>query len=174
MSGGDSTAGSCSSLALAYAGNKAGYDVLDFRDGASRSYFSSRDSIQKVASLPGVQSITLHGTNDIVSANQLLGWMTPGKEYYLVTGQHASIVRRNGSSFEYLELQHPSDGNGWHTLDDNVLLTRFGCSTSHMSAFSNFMIDVDSLTKSNDFLSILGYINTAEADQRKGASGHVR
>lgn len=28
LSGGDMTKGSCSSLALAYAGNKAGYDVL--------------------------------------------------------------------------------------------------------------------------------------------------
>lgn len=36
LSGGDMTKGSCSSLALAYAGNKAGYDVLDFRDGDSR------------------------------------------------------------------------------------------------------------------------------------------
>lgn len=33
ISGGDETEGSCSSLALAYAGNKGGYDVLDYRDG---------------------------------------------------------------------------------------------------------------------------------------------
>ena len=32
LGGGDLTPGSCSSLAFAYAGNKAGYDVLDFRE----------------------------------------------------------------------------------------------------------------------------------------------
>ena len=174
LSGGDLTEGSCSSLALAYAGNKAGYDVLDFRDGDSRAFFSSRDSIQKIASLPGVKSTVLNGTNDIASANQLLGWMTPGKEYYLATGQHASIVRRNGDAFEYLELQHPSGGNGWHNLDDNILMARFGCRSTHMVSYSNFLIDVDSLSSSHEFLDILGYINTADVEQRKGGAGNVR
>lgn len=174
LSGGDLTEGSCSSLALAYAGNKAGYNVLDFRDGDSRAFFSSRSSIHEVASLPNVQSITLNGTNDFETANQLLNSMQEGKEYYLATGQHASIVRRNGSSFEYLELQHPSDGNGWHNLNDYVLSNRFGCRSSHSSAFSNFLIDVDSLSNNHEFLSVLGYINTAESAQRKGGSGNVR
>ncbi|HGQ4216718.1 TPA: hypothetical protein ACL7J0_001611 [Streptococcus pneumoniae] len=35
ISGGDKTKGSCSSLAFAYIGNKAGYTVLDFRGGKS-------------------------------------------------------------------------------------------------------------------------------------------
>ena len=39
VGGGDLTKGSCSSLAFMYAGNKAGLDVLDFRDGNSRSVF---------------------------------------------------------------------------------------------------------------------------------------
>ena len=41
LAGGDLTKGSCSSLAFAYAGNKAGFDVLDFRDGDSRKFFAS-------------------------------------------------------------------------------------------------------------------------------------
>ena len=174
VSGGDMTAGSCSSLALAYAGNKAGYDVLDFRDGASRDFFSSRSSIEQVASLPGVNSTILNGRNDIATANQLLNMMVPGKEYYLATGQHASIVRKNGDYFEYLELQHPSYGNGWHDLDDYILEHRFGARSLHMATYSNYLIEVDSLSNNREFLSVLGYINTAESDQRKGGAGNVR
>ena len=36
VAGGDMTKCSCASVALAYAGQKCGYDVLDFRDGDSR------------------------------------------------------------------------------------------------------------------------------------------
>ena len=174
LSGGDLTQGSCSSLALAYAGNVAGYEVLDFRDGASRDYFSSRSSIQKIASLPNVRSVTLNGTDDIASANQLLQDMTPGKEYYLATGQHAAIVRNTGNGYEYLELQHPSNGNGWHELDDYILTARFGASRNHSVSYSNYMIEVESLTNSQEFINILGYINTAESAQVKGVEGNVR
>lgn len=41
VGGGDLTKGSCSSLSFAYAGNKCGFDVLDFRDGQSRFIFKS-------------------------------------------------------------------------------------------------------------------------------------
>ncbi len=174
LGGGDLTQGSCSSLALAYAGNIAGYEVLDFRDGASRDYFSSRSSIEKIASLPNVRSVTLNGTDDIASANQLLKDMTPGKEYYLATGQHAAIVRNTGNGYEYLELQHPSTGNGWHELDDYILTARFGASRNHSVSYSNYMIDVESLSNSQEFINILGYINTAESAQVKGVSGNVR
>ena len=174
LSGGDLTEGSCSSLALAYAGNKGGYDVLDFRDGESRNYFSSRSSIEEVASLPGVQSTVFHGRNDIETANQLLDLTTQGKEYYLATGQHAAIVRRNSNGFEYLELQHPSNGNGWHPLDDYTLEARFGCRSTHISSYSNYLIDVDSLANNREFLSLLGYINTSSSAQRKGGTGYVR
>ncbi len=174
ISGGDMTQGSCSSLALAYVGNIAGYDVLDFRDGKSRDFFSSRSSIQHVASLPGVQSVIYEGRNDIVTARQLLDLTAPGKEYYLATGQHAAIVRRNGADYEYLELQHPSDGNGWHSLDENILRARFGCQSMHLSNYSNYLIEVESLSNSREFLSILGYINTSEYEQRKGSAGNVR
>ena len=174
LSGGDLTEGSCSSLALAYAGNRAGYDVLDFRDGESRSFFSSRSSIQKIADLPGVESIVFHGTDEIECANQLLSLMGNGKEYYLATGQHAAIVRKNGDKHEYLELQHPSNGNGWHKLDDNVLRTRFICRCPRATPTSNFLIEVESLSRSREFLRILGFINTAASEERKGRTGNVR
>ena len=174
LSGGDLTEGSCSSLALAYAGNKGGYDVLDFRDGDSRDFFSSRSSIEEVASLPGVNSTILNGRNDIETANQLLDMMSPGKEYYLATGQHASVVRRTNNGYQYLELQHPSNGNGWHDLNDSILTTRFGCRSMHISSYSNYLIDIDSLANNREFLSILGYINTADYNQHKGGAGYVR
>lgn len=174
LSGGDLTEGSCSSLAFAYAGNKAGYDVLDFRDGGSRSFFATRTSIQKIADLPGVQSTVLCGQDDFDSAGRLFGGMESGKEYYLAIGQHAAIVRRNGDHIEYLELQHPSGGNGWHELSAFLLEKRFGCSRARSFAVSSFLLEVDSLTKCREFLRLLGYINTEGSQQRKGVSGNVR
>lgn len=174
LSGGDLTEGSCSSLALAYAGNKAGYDVLDFRDGESRKYFSSRDSIQKIADLPDVNSVSVRGFNDIESAHQLLEKTEKGKEYYMAAGRHAAIVRRTDNGYEYLELQHPSSGNGWHTLDDNTLTNRFGCYSARMFETSSFLMDVESMSNSQELRNILGFINTADSSQRKGAYGNVR
>ena len=174
LSGGDMTKGSCSSLALAYAGNKAGYDVLDFRDGDSRSFFSSRNSIQTVADMPGVNSTVLQGTNDIATANQLLSGIQAGKEYYLATGGHAAIVKRDGNGYQYLELQHPSNGNGWHNLNDYMLRQRFGCKDSRPYECSSYLMDVDSLANSSEFRNLLGYINTASSSQKKGVYGNVR
>lgn len=174
LSGGDLTQGSCSSLALAYAGNRGGYKVLDFRDGESRSFFSSRNSIKQIATLPGVRSAESSGRNDIETTHRLIDNLPAGKEYYLATGQHAAVVRNNNGQMQYLELQHPSNGNGWHDLDDYVLVNRFGASPNHMVPFSSHLIEVDSLANNQEFLNILGYINTAESEQRKGVSGNVR
>lgn len=172
LGGDDNTRGSCSSLAFAYAGNKAGYDVLDFRDGNSRSYFSNNNSILRITALPGVESKVVFGRDDVACADQLLSEMKPGKEYYLATGKHASIVRKNNGIYEYLELQHPTD-NGWHLLHDGGLFDRFGCAI-HKDEHPNFLINVESLANCYEFLDLLGYINTAAEKQNKGESGHVR
>lgn len=174
LSGGDLTEGSCSSLAFAYVGNKAGYDVLDFRDGKSRSFFATRASIQKIACLPGVKSRVICGRDDLDSAGRLFAGMESGKEYYLAIGQHAAIVRRDGDHIGYLELQHPSDGNGWQTLSGKLLKTRFGCLSTWSSEVQSFLMEVDSLAKCREFLKLLGYINTEGSQQRKGGSGNVR
>lgn len=173
LGGGDNTQGSCSSLAFAYIGNVGGYDVLDFRDGDSRCFFSKNSSIEKIASLPGVNALILNGKDDLTCAKDLLSTIQTGKEYYLATGLHASIVRKVDEYYEYLELQHPVD-NGWHTLDDMVLLNRFRCSQANPVVYPNFLIDIASLADNEEFLEILGYINTAESDQHKGDSGYVR
>jgi hypothetical protein len=116
----------------------------------------------------------LQGKNDVEAANQLLSGMQDGKEYYLATGGHAAIVKRNGSSCQYLELQHPSNGNGWHSLSDNILRQRFGCRDSRAYECSSYLMEVDSLANNSEFRNILGYINTAKSCQNKGVFGNVR
>lgn len=176
ISGGDMTEGSCSSLALAYAGNKAGYVVFDFRDGQSRQVFSSRSSIEQIASLEGVDSVVLHGKDDAICAEQLMARMEPGKEYYMATGAHAAVVRLSSEGhYQYLELQSgiPSE-NGWQSLTLNALYSRFGCEDGQDAEYSNYLIELSSLQSNTEFLNLLGYINTAESAQVTGASGYVR
>ena len=173
LGGGDRTDGSCSSLAFAYIGNRAGYDVLDFRDGQSRRFFSSNHSIEMIAGLPGVASRILSGFDDVACTNTLLSSIQEGKEYYLATGQHAAIVRKAGGHYEFLELQS-SWNNGWKQLNDMILLSRFGCETSQKNEYPNFLIDTDSLLSNHEFLEILGYLNTAETEQRKGVGGFAK
>lgn len=173
LGGGDRTSGSCSSLAFAYIGNTAGFDILDFRDGDSRSFFGKDENIERIASLPGVKSETRLGRDSLPCARELLDLTEPGKIYYFATGSHAAIVRNRNGLFEYLELQHPTD-NGWKTLTDEQLVKRFGCKANNFVENESFLIDADSLANSQEFLDLLGYLNTAEDDQVKGASGHVR
>lgn len=176
ISGGDMTEGSCSSLALAYAGNRAGYVVYDFRDGQSREVFSSRSSIEQIANLDGVNSVILRGTDDTICAEQLMSSMEPGREYYMATGAHAAVVRlSNEGMYQYLELQSgvPSE-NGWHPLTLSTLFSRFGCEDGQSREYANYLIELDSLQNSSEFLDLLGYINTDESAQMRGASGHVR
>ena len=102
--------------------------------------------------------------------------MQPGKEYYMATGGHASVVRLNDEGrYEYLELQSgtPSE-NGWHPLTLNTLYDRFGCEDGQSRACSNYLIDLDSLQSNPEFLDLLGYLNTDESAQMKGSSGYVR
>lgn len=176
ISGGDKTKGSCSSLALAYAGNRAGYTVYDFRGGRSREVFSLRSSIEQIANMDGVNSTILRGTNDTDCAWQLMSSMERGREYYMATGQHAAVVRLNGNgNHQYLELQNgiPSE-NGWHSLTETSLYSRFRCVSNRSSECSNYLIELDSLQRNSDFLNLLGYINTDENAQIRGADGYER
>lgn len=175
ISGGDMTEGSCSSLAFAYAGNRAGYIVYDFRDGQSREVFSSRSSIEQIANMDGVNSVILHGSDDTICAEQLMSGMESGRQYYMATGGHAAVVRLNNGIYQYLELQSgtPSE-NGWHSLTLNDLYSRFGCEDGQSREYANYIIDLDSLQNNTEFLELLGYINTDESAQMRGESGYVR
>lgn len=176
VSGGDLTTGSCSSLAFTYAGNRCGFDILDFRGGMSQSFFSRTGNIMSIAEKVG-GTVAKH-TNDYKKAKDLLKTTQMGKEYYFTCGSHAAIVRRTETGFEYLELQSPYV-NGFKPLDENVLKRRFAAKKSHTvygtkCETRDCIIDIDLLRKDSGFRRMLGYINTAKDKQRKGKSGTTR
>ena len=178
LGGGDLTSGSCASVGLAYAGNKNGLDVTDFRGGESRSFFSSRFNLEELAKVFKADTVKRETARSyITSGNKLLKQVEKGKEYYFVCGRHAAIVRRTEEDvLQYLELQSARN-NGWIDFDGNpryTLSTRFGNRSSEGRDVSTFMIDVDSFKDNEEFKEILGYINTASDKQKKGASGYAK
>lgn len=173
IGGGDQTTGSCASVALTYAGNKGGYAVHDFRGGASMDFFAKKANTSAIARIPGIDGQIINSPKEIEAANKLLATMEKGKEYFLGTGRHASIVRLGNAGYEYLELQSPN-GNGWFPLNDRMLKYRFGCVKKRCISLDSRLIEVGKLIKSPDFKEALRYINTAIADQQKGVYGAIR
>lgn len=173
IGGGDLTQGSCSSLAFAYAGNVCGLDVLDFRDGISRSMFSKSSVIMEIAEKAG--GLVVEHTDDFKKAKDLLKTIKEGREYYFTCGAHAAIVRKVESGFEYLELQS-SSRNGFKPLNTDVLKWRFGAKKSHSLGGQKYqtkecIIDIELLRNNRGFQKMLGYINTEASKQRKGMGG---
>lgn len=176
VGGGDLTKGSCSSLAFAYAGNKVGLDVLDFRDGVSRQKFSSSKTIMDIADKVG--GVVVKHTSDYTKASELLKSVQVGREYYFSCGKHAAIIRKAKVGFEYLELQSATR-NGFKPLTTAVLKNRFGAQRSHTFMrkkydTSDCIIDIELLKNNNGFKKLLGYINTAESSQIKGVKGTMK
>ena len=175
LAGGDMTTGSCASVGLAYIGQRGGLNVLDFRGGSSCDFFATTANLRKISQLPGVKTITATARSSTTAGNKLLKQVEIGKEYYLVTGRHAAIVRKTDDGIlQYLELQS-AKRSGWIDFDGNpryTLKTRFG----EYSGFDieSFMIEVDSFKDSDDLKTLLGYINTAEDAQRKGGHGTIK
>lgn len=173
LGGADRTLGSCSSLAFAYAGNRNGIKVRDFRNGKSREFFALNDNIHKI--VKNVGGSVKSNASDYVSANALLETVEEGKEYYFSAGKHAAIVRRKNGILEYLELQ-TSNGNGWHDLTQEELKDRFGCKRSHTWYGTKYNIpsslaDVKNFKDNDEFNELLKYINTEEGKQAKGYGG---
>lgn len=173
VGGADMTSGSCSSAALAYAGNRAGYQVRDFRGGSSMEFFARKSNTTQLAQIKGIDGVIINKSNEIQAANELLSKMEEGKEYWMGVGRHASIVRKGANGYEYLELQS-ADHNGWHPLTDDVLSWRFGCSRRRKYSQNARLMDVEKLAASDDFREVLPYINTAADQQRKGAGGGIK
>ena len=173
VGGADQTSGSCASVALAYAGNKAGYQVHDYRGGASEDFFSKKANTAMIARISGIDGKIINSAKEIETANKLLATMEDGKQYWLGTGQHASIVRKTAKGYQYLELQSAND-NGWHDLNDFTLRYRFGCVKKRIVATDHRLIDVDKLASNDEFIEILRYLNTPVADQRKGVGGGIK
>lgn len=176
VGGGDLTEGSCSSLAFAYAGNKGGFDVLDFRDGESRERFSRGSVIMSIAENVGGRVV--YEFNDYIATKKLFKDIQEGKEYYFTCGRHAAIVRKTSRGFEYLELQSPTS-NGFKPLNNYKLESRFKAQKSrtnygHKYKVPNCLIDIELLNSNNGFRKMLGYINTNESEQRKGYEGDMK
>lgn len=183
VAGGDKTEGSCASAAMCYVGQKEGYDVRDFRGGASRKMVSedTRRILKSIGDETGHPAIEARFGRGSQQAIDLVAKCEPGKEYYLCAGRHASIVRKNtGGEFEYLELQ--SGGiNGWKKAPigadgkqdmAGLFGLRFGCDPNELD--HPIMLETDGMYGSKLFHRVLGYINTSESEQMKGASGHER
>ncbi|MBO6092532.1 MAG: hypothetical protein J6P40_02740 [Oscillospiraceae bacterium] len=178
IGGSDKTKGSCTSLAYSYAGNKAGYDVHDFRGGHSCQFFSRTSNIDLIASFDGVEGKVVSNYDDFKGAHELLKQVEAGKEYIFGCANHTAVIRKSAENIEYLELQSASD-NGWYQLTDSILRYRFGAQKSHTIYGTRYkqnseLIDISKLNESPDFIEVLRYINTAVGDQQKGAGGGIR
>jgi hypothetical protein len=152
-------------------------NVLDFRDGASRSFFATTFNLKTISRLPNAKTITETAKSAVTAGNKLLKHVEVGKEYYFVCGRHAAIVRKNADDvLQYLELQS-AHRSGWTNFDGNpryTLNNRFGDYRFNGFDIDAFMIEVDSLKDSDDLRYLLGYINTAEDKQRKGIYGTIK
>lgn len=177
VAGGDKTTGSCASVALAYAGQKQGWNVLDFRGGGSMDFFSYKHTKVKMFQDLGVKSIVAdNAKSNLTNGKRILEQLNEGTEYYLSVGRHASIVRKKEGVLQYLELQCANpENNGWKNFGDvsNTLRYRFGCTSSSRYHSTAYATDISQLT-GDDFRTILGYINTDVTSQRKGATGYAK
>ena len=168
IGGGDRTEGSCASLGLAYAANRGGYDVLDFRDGESRTYFASHPHLSSFIGKMG--GITNKGRGKM-SGIELMRTTEIGKEYYLAIACHAAIVRQvSKGKYEYLELQSATS-NGWKPLNAKVFGWRF---SANGREWYYEMIEISKLYNDPSFIKLMGYINTAEDKQVKGKYGTIK
>lgn len=194
LAGGDMTRGSCSSLAFAYCGNKNGLDVIDFRGGQSQKTFSHQYIIERIGQIKGIDCQYLDVNREAADAWDIVKGLPKGKEYYFTVGKHAAVVRNTENGAQYLELQSRyDDRNGWTPFENNpiygdpvmVMRKRFGCrktidqykrSDGTVRVFKKRVVvmDVDSFNGNEDFKEILGYINTPESEQLKGANGSVK
>lgn len=190
LGGGDMTRGSCSSLGFAYIGNKNGLDVLDFRDGASREFFSYNSNIEKMLNLQGIKGSVTKVEKEISETIKIISDLPYNKEYYLAVGRHAAIIKNTKNGAEYLELQSATN-NGWTPFNNerygtmaNTLFKRFGCrktidkmkmgGRTFVFKRSVVLMDVDSFNGNDEFKNILGYLNTSSSMQKKGVSGNVK
>ena len=175
----DKTTGSCASLCLAYAGSKFGYDVTDFRGGNSMDFFS-----KKISHILYYMNADIEkNINDFIAARNLMNRAEANKEYIILTGRHASVVKKdNNGKWFYLELQDTPKKNGYQPLDisnDKMLKKRFACTSLNKNNNGDacesysLLMEVDKLNF-EEFKDLLGYINTAPNKQMKGRGGSIK
>lgn len=181
LGGGDETDGSCMSLGLCYIAQKNGIDVIDFRGGQSQKMFSERGwgMMRAISAETGKELMTEETKTGTGGAIRLAKRAEQGKEYCMVTGRHCAIIRNNGGVIEYMELQSNWQ-NGWSKLGnandrselDHGFRWRFGSSTRISG--TAVMMDIEDMKESRILKRALGYMNTDEDKQKKGASGHEK
>ena len=165
----DETGGSCSSVALAYIGQKLGFNVHDFRGGESKEIFEKSLYLYYMSYMKGMATIRVKGKSSLAVGNNLLKKCELNKEYCLAVGRHCAIVRKikDGEKYvyQYLELQTQGE-NGWTNFDNSLndtLTYRFGCDKMKSNSSTiDFMIDIDASKFGDDFITLLGYLNTTE------------
>ena len=105
---------------------------------------------------------------------QLLNHLEVGKEYKLGVGRHAAIVRKlKDGKRQYLEMQS-SGGNGWKNFDESTFKDRFACKIRRKYYQTAYLIELESLSKSREFIELMQYLNTAESAQIKGIGGWAK
>lgn len=180
LGGADQTRGSCASLCYAYTGNQNGLDVVDFRGGNSQSFFAKRSNTVEAYRLAGADVYAAKNTNDYKAARELLnGHARPGKQYVLVTGRHAAVIKteKDGTTW-YLELQ--SSTPGWKPFEgDKTLRWRWRCQKTHSTygikyEVESYLVPVDTIKPTDEYRQVLEFINTAEAEQNKGLGGGIK
>lgn len=189
LGGGDNTQGSCASVGLAYIGQKLGWNVLDFRDGMSRKTFANHTNIGYIAKLEGVSSKIVSSQRPMKDCLTIFNEIEEGKEYYLASACHAAMIRKINGKVQYLELQSGNSSgytNGWHDFENpypnnaitnvkDALKWRFGVpKTKSKYLYKTTLIEAESLKDNLEFKSLLGFINTAENEQRKGSNGTIK
>ena len=195
LAGGDMTTGSCSSLALAYCANKNGLDVLDFRGGESRTLFATTFNIPLAYRTANAEIIDFSVKKEAKDVAKIIKGIDDNREYVLITGKHASVIRKFDGELKYLELQS-STKSGWQPFEytvetswaeykqttEDTLRTRFGCRktvdkdrwTGYVFERKGWLVPVDSVQDTQEFRNIMGYINTDQDKQKKGMSGNVK
>lgn len=172
ISGADKTKGSCASLAYAYAANKAGYDVLDFRGGDSLKILSDRDNTYRFSQCENSKWI-YKGAATSFEKVKFIRSLPDGQEFIFMSGEHSAVVRQKEGKAQYLELQEKSSFNGWQTIrnsfDFDMRFNKGALSTS-----GYFAINTNDLVKSKGFREMCGYINTDPKNQMKGTGGYAK
>ena len=160
--------GTCNLLALAYIGNKAGFDVtpstndknINFISGAYANWMKrERDKDTKYWWSGKTRGSEFKAVTDAISSMKI------GKEYFMNAGKHAAIARINPKTkkFEYLELQG-GKANGWTSVSAQGLRKRFGVNKGRRKEagvdFSRptFLMDISTFASQKNFKEVLKYV----------------
>ena len=190
ISGGDMTDGSCASLSFCYIGNKNGLDIRDFRGGDSQEVFSMSSNIKRMFEIGNANYEVYMTKYPAKETADIVKNIAMNKEYMLTAGKHSAIIRKTEEGLQYLELQSELK-SGWKFFESDektvsdTLIKRFGVRKTEDSIRRSdgtklvfekevMLAEVDSFQITDDFIDMLGYINTSEGKQKKGAKGGIR